>query len=125
MLFEVSLPSRIQADCQSGDALPAWTERISRNSAVVRARRADWARGELEKSEGIILEVDLPRLHPFQPRCIFCHGHVDSVSRLPGELVRVTISVGRMELRPTGFSVARGPAKDTTARGKRPMRSVS
>jgi hypothetical protein len=125
VLFEVSLPSRIQVDTSLADALPAWTERISRDGAVVRARWAEWAQGGIQKSDRIVLEVELPKLHPFQPRCIYCQGRVDSVMRLPGELVRVAISIGRMELRTTRFSAAREPASCSNARGKRALRSVS
>ena len=125
MLFEVSLPSRIQADSPLADALPAWTERISRNRAIVRARSTEWAHCEIKKSDSIILEVDLPKLHPFHPRCIYCQGRVDQVTPLAGDLVRVTISIGRMDLRPTRFSAAREPAGCSNARGKHVMRSVS
>jgi hypothetical protein len=125
VLFEVSLPSRIQADSPLADALPAWTEKISRNRAIVRARWAEWAQGEIKKSDSIILEVDLPKLHPFHPRCIYCQGCVDLITPLAGDLVRVTISIGRMDLRPTRFSAAQEPAGLSNARGKRAMRSVS
>jgi hypothetical protein len=125
VLFEVSLPSRIQADSPLADALPAWTEKISRNRAIVRARWAEWAQGEIKKSDSIILEVVLPKLHPFHPRCIYCQGCVDLITPLAGDLVRVTISIGRMDLRPTRFSAAQEPAGLSNARGKRAMRSVS
>ena len=125
MLFEVSLPSRIQSDSLSTDPLVAWTERISRNRAIVRARSAEWAQVDIKKSDSIVLEVDLPKLHPFQPRCIYCQGRVDLVTPLPGDHVRVTISIGRMELRATRFSAAREPARYANPRGKRALRSVS
>ena len=125
MLFEVSLPSRIQADSLSADMLPAWTERISRNRAIVRARWTEWAQGAIQKSDAIVLEVDLPKLHPFQPRCIYCQGRVDLVTPLPGDTVRVAISIGRMELRTTRLSAAREPGKSAGLRGRRALRSVS
>jgi len=125
VLFEVSLPSRIQADSLASDMLPAWTERISRDRAIVRARWAEWEQGAIKKSDPIVLEVDLPKLHPFQPRCIYCHGLVDLVTPLPGDIVRVAITIGRMELRTSRFSAAREPAHSNNARGKRALRSVS
>ena len=88
MLFEVSLPSRIQGVSRFGAALPAWTESISRNLAIVRAREVEWAVRDIKKSDGIILEVDLPKLHPFQPRCIYCQGRVNKATSLAGDLVR-------------------------------------
>jgi hypothetical protein len=125
MLFEVSLPSRIQGDSRLGAAVPAWTETISRNLAIVRARWVEWAGRDLKKNDGIILEVDLPKLHPFQPRCIYCQGRVNRATSLAGDLVRVEISISRMELRTARLGARREPSHCPPAPAKRAMRSVS
>ncbi|MGO9242195.1 MAG: hypothetical protein ACLQBJ_15445 [Bryobacteraceae bacterium] len=125
MLFEVSLPSRIQGGSGAGAALPAWTESISRNRAIVRARGVEWAVRDIKKSEGIILEVDLPKLHPFQPRCIYCEGRVNKATSLGGDVVRMEISIGRMELRTARFAARREASQFPQAPAKRVLRSVS
>jgi|GEM_PF-2461414 len=110
MLLEAKLPVRVRVGSHSTWSLTAWTESVSRHLAVVRSSGLPDAARTIKKNDEVAIEIDLPKAHPFPPRCLHCDGRVKFVSQTLDDGVRLGMIVDRMQFRAAKSGASRGGA---------------
>ena len=124
MIFE-SLPTGVRLKarlCTAGSGpygIEVVTTKLERTLALLVMPAQDLAALPQDARESLTLDVELPRLHPFAPRCIHCEAALSSVSKAEGDTLEVVIAIHRMRFIPLPKSGTRAAISGYRAGGER------
>jgi hypothetical protein len=95
------------------------TTKLERTYARLVMPAQDLAALPRDGREPFTLDVELPRIHPFERRCIHCQATLSSISNAADDTLEVVIAIHKMRFIPLPQSAARAATSGYRSGGER------